>query len=395
MARPQKPGLSYFPLDTNIFYSPEIKGLKRRHGTDGICCYLYLLAQIYEDNGYYTEFDEDTILALADELGMKEGAVRQVMTYLTGRSLLTRINLPGTSTRPSPVTVITSAGIQRRWQAAKSDSGRKTALRVDPRIWLLGSDETESFIKFTLPADSSGKNESFSGKNADNSGITPINKRKVDKSKGEDSINSGEAANSSPAAITDRELMLRKMVDERLPAGSREPFLAYIGYLMAIEGRSISEPRIKGYLTRLTNLSSDPEEQAKICDQSRVKGWKGLFPLGREGSRTAPPFDGQDRRMRYGQVEKHPAGKFANFTQREYDPQTLEALLLSEYWHDDVNEIHGMDLDDDVRDAIDWDATMADYQGRRIHYRNGRDVPVEEWKMRHGTPSLTAVNFER
>ncbi len=380
MARPQRLGLDYFPLDSNFFHGSDIKNLKRRHGTDGICVYLYLLCQIYEDKGYYTEYDEDTILTLADELGMKEGAVRCVMTYLTGRSLLTRIDIPGTSTRPSPVTVITSTGIQRRWQAAKSDSGRKTPIRVDPRIWLLNQEETESFIKFTLEPDSSGKNESFSGKNPDYSGNDDTNKSKVKKSKVE-SIYS--EAISSPAAIIDREQKIREEAAEKLGEAAVEPFMAYIASREEAEGRQVSPSRLKGYMTRLTSLAETPEERARIARQATVKRWKGFFPVEEEKPKA---------------TGRKPAGSFDNFQSREYDWNALEADILraqecAQEWQDQVNLIHAADMPDEERDAIDWPATTADSSGRRIHYLSGRTMPVSDWQKLQGMAAVTAVNF--
>lgn len=378
MARPQRLGLDYFPLDSNFFFSPDIKSLKRRHGPDGICVYLFLLTQIYEGKGYYCEYNEDMTLTLADELNMKEGAVRQVVTYLTGRSLLTRIDLPGSSTRPSPVTVITSTGIQRRWQAAKCDSGRKTPIRVDKRIWLLDQEETEPFIKFTLEDDSSGKNESFSWKNSDSSGNSDINKRKVKESKGEEIYSE---AISSPAAIS-REQKIRDEAAKKLGEAAADAFLEYIQDREKIEDRQVNPSRLKGYMTRLETLASSPEERVRIARTATANHWKGFFPV--EGTKKAG---------------RHPAGNFANFTERVYDTERLnEALLKSQYakldWEEQVNLIHSMEMTDDERDAIDWQTTTEDWSGKRIHYRSGRSMTVSDWQALRGAP-VTAVNFTR
>lgn len=378
MARPQRLGLDYFPLDSNFFHSPDIKSLKRRHGTAGICVYLYLVAQIYEDKGYYCEYNEDTVLTLADELGMKEGAVRQVLTYCFGRSLLVRIDSSGTSTRPTPVTVITSAGIQRRWQAAKSDSGRKTPIRVDSRFWLLGPEETESFILCTLEGSFSGKNSNSSRKNSDSSGKETLNKSKVKKSKEKDIYSE---AISSPAAIIDREQKVRSEAAEKLGEAAVEPFMAFITSREEAEGRQVNPSRIKGYMTRLSKMADTPAERARIARHATEKHWKGFFPVEEEKPKTPG---------------RKPAGSFDNFEGRQYDSADMERrLLLSQDWQETVNRIHAGGLSDREREAIDWKATTADFEGRRIHYLSGESLPLKEWEGRQELAPVTAVNFTR
>src|SRR5699024_2998887 len=78
--------------------------------------------------------------------------------------------------------VLTSAGIQRRFQLAVKERARKTPIIVK-RFWLLSEEETETFIKVQPYLDSSGKNEDNSWKNECNSGNYDVKKSKVKKSK--------------------------------------------------------------------------------------------------------------------------------------------------------------------------------------------------------------------
>lgn len=175
MGRPRKTGIDYFPFDVDFFSDKKIKILKSRFGVDGITIYLYLLCEIYR-NGYYIEYDDDYTYIIADDLGMSGEKVKQVLAYLLERSLLTSILL-------LPVTVITSHGIQCRFQEAVKGRAAKSGVEVDKRIWLLNEQETLPFIKYTQNSGFSENNESFFEKNLSKSEIYAIKESKVNKSK--------------------------------------------------------------------------------------------------------------------------------------------------------------------------------------------------------------------
>ena len=93
MARPKKQGLLYFSFDTDFFYSDRrIKALRARFGNDGIVLYIWILCEAYKDKGYYLIHDDDCIDNMVTDLGLTEGFIKQVMEYLTSRSLLTKIS---------------------------------------------------------------------------------------------------------------------------------------------------------------------------------------------------------------------------------------------------------------------------------------------------------------
>lgn len=175
MGRPRKTGIDYFPFDVDFFSDKKIKILKSRFGVDGITVYLYLLCEIYR-NGYYIEYDDDYTYIIADDLGMSGEKVKQVLSYLLERSLLTSILL-------LPVTVITSHGIQCRFQEAVKGRAAKSVVEVDKQIWLLNEQETLPFIKYTQNSVFSENNGSFSEKNQSKSEIYAIKESKVNKSK--------------------------------------------------------------------------------------------------------------------------------------------------------------------------------------------------------------------
>ncbi|MDE6901543.1 MAG: DUF4373 domain-containing protein, partial [Lachnospiraceae bacterium] len=162
MARPKRDGLLYFSFDTDFFYADKrIKRFHSKYGNDGLIFYIYLLTEIYR-NGYYISWDEEAAEDAAADLRLREGFTEQVLAYLASRSLLTVSTLAG------PVTVITSPGIQKRYQEAVKSLRRD--VYVNPEIWLLNEEITADCIKFALNDDKSGKNENKSCRNESKSG---------------------------------------------------------------------------------------------------------------------------------------------------------------------------------------------------------------------------------
>lgn len=178
MARPQSNGLKYFSLDTDFFFGDRrIKILRSKYGSDGVLFYIYLLTEIYR-NSFYIRWDEDTKDSCVCDLNFTEGFIEQVLEYLLGRSLLTKVDV---STLTQSVTIITSPGIQKRWQAAKKELKRDIV--VDPQMWLLKEEETAAFIKFTQNSDKSSKNYDKSPENDDKSPKNALKEKKEKESK--------------------------------------------------------------------------------------------------------------------------------------------------------------------------------------------------------------------
>lgn len=159
MPRPLKKGFDYFPFDVDFFSDRKVKILRARFGADGLTVYLYLLCEIYK-NGFYTKLDKDFEFIIADDLNMSEEKIRQIIAFLSERSLLD-------GTLLGSDTVLTSAGIQKRWQEMVKGRASKTPPEIERRYWLLTEAETEEHLCALLGF--SEKNESFSENNPDNS----------------------------------------------------------------------------------------------------------------------------------------------------------------------------------------------------------------------------------
>lgn len=150
MARPLKKGLDYFPFDVGFFDDRKIKELRGKFGADGITLYIYLLCQIYNENGYYLKLDDGFNYVASADLQMSSEKIGQIINFLCERSLFD--NKLFVSDK-----VLTSPGIQTRYQEAVQKRAERREIEVG-EYWLLEQDETKSYIKCR-------KNEGLWGKN--------------------------------------------------------------------------------------------------------------------------------------------------------------------------------------------------------------------------------------
>lgn len=175
MARPQKKGLDYFPFDVDFFQGIKIRITMARYGASGVLLFIYLLSMIYS-NGYYVEYNEDLIYIAAADLQMKPENIGQIINFFCKRSLFD--NKLFTTDK-----VLTSVGIQKRYQEMVKSRAKKNTVTVNAKLWLLKKEETQSFIKVHPNSDNSKKNDSYSKKNSFNSKNNTIKESKVKKNK--------------------------------------------------------------------------------------------------------------------------------------------------------------------------------------------------------------------
>ncbi len=174
MSRPYKKGLDYFPFDVGFFEDRKIRTLKGRYGVDGIGLYIYILCQIYRDNGYYLKVDADFIDIAADELNFTPEKIGQILNFLLERSLFDNILFKSDK-------VLTAHGIQVRFQEVKKK--KKTPIEINKKFWVLNENETESFIVYAKNTDNSRNKGDNSRKIPLNSNHNSLKESKVKKSK--------------------------------------------------------------------------------------------------------------------------------------------------------------------------------------------------------------------
>lgn len=111
MARPLKSGIDYFPLDCNFMKDIKVRKILRACGPGAIAVIVNLLCTIYQGEGYYMLWDEDTGFLIADDVGVKESFVHEVVKTAVQVDFF---NAGMFDTRG----ILTSAGIQRRYKEA-------------------------------------------------------------------------------------------------------------------------------------------------------------------------------------------------------------------------------------------------------------------------------------
>ena len=108
MGRPTKQGIDYFPLDVGFFTDLKIRKISRACGSQSSSILICLLCNIYRNNGYYIVWDKDMPFVIADEVGVSEGAVNEVVIKAVqvgffNEELFNKFN------------ILTSNGIQKRY----------------------------------------------------------------------------------------------------------------------------------------------------------------------------------------------------------------------------------------------------------------------------------------
>lgn len=106
--RPIKQGIDYFPLDTGFFSDVKIRKIARACGPNAASVLICLLCNIYRDKGYYILWDEDLPFCIADEVGVSEGCVKEVLlkAVQVGFFDVEKYSAHG---------ILTSSGIQKRF----------------------------------------------------------------------------------------------------------------------------------------------------------------------------------------------------------------------------------------------------------------------------------------
>lgn len=301
MARPKRDGLLYFSLDTDFFYADRrIKALRSRYGSDGLIFYIYLLTEIYR-NGYYIRWDEDGMDNAIVDLGLTEGLIEQVMTFLVNRSLLTRILVDSD-------TIVTSPGIQRRYQEAVK--GLKREIPVDGMIWLLQEDETAAYIKITKNPSFSGKNDNKSGINESKSKENPINEMKQNEMKSKEI----EGAGGKTGGIECFEQFWAAYPTKQARALAEREYIQLV-----ISGTPEGElVQVAKNYAEACRIKRTAEQFVKHANNFLRDGtWADYAP-----GKYKPPEPQTKAAAAKGN------NRFNNFSQRSYDYESLERQLL-------------------------------------------------------------------
>ena len=147
MGRPQKPGLTYFPLDVHI--ADDIELLEVDCGLEGFAILVKLWQKIYSEC-YYIEWGEDHEKLFSRKIAVDHEAVKNVIENCFKRGLLSKEMFDRYS-------ILTSHGVQKRYLKACTDC-KRTNITMIKEYLLIKDEELLSSIK-TLKSINSDKTE--------------------------------------------------------------------------------------------------------------------------------------------------------------------------------------------------------------------------------------------
>lgn len=132
-------GLDYFPLDVNFLNDLKTKKLVRSFGASAVAVALDVLTNIYKDNGYYAECDDDFIFLIADDLKLEEEYTKNVIKKMVEVDFFNK-NLYENHK------ILTSIGIQKRYILA---SGRRVRSKINSVYDLINTQNEEFMLTET------------------------------------------------------------------------------------------------------------------------------------------------------------------------------------------------------------------------------------------------------
>jgi hypothetical protein len=130
--RKTKNGLDYFPMDVHFLNDRKIKRLLRSDITDVLGIYIALLSYIYQDEGYFYAWDDDSLFDISDDLKTDETHVQSVL------DLCLEIGLFNVQIFNN-YSILTSKSIQQRWYEIVTKAKRKQT-KIDESIDLISEE---------------------------------------------------------------------------------------------------------------------------------------------------------------------------------------------------------------------------------------------------------------
>lgn len=180
-------GLTYFPMDVSTITDPEIRGLTRRCGSDGLYIYLTILSAAYGQEGYFVRWTENMCGDTADNVRCSVDQVEETVQECLRLGLFD-VNAFGEHC------ILTSIDIQLRYAYAVKERVRMRKVRgtaplsVKREYWLAGDEVLEQmgiFYDDQKPL-VTNVHEPFANKD-DKVKESKVKESKENKSKGEES----------------------------------------------------------------------------------------------------------------------------------------------------------------------------------------------------------------
>ena len=163
MARPQKEGLDYFPLDVDMDQDDKIALIEAQHGLIGFGVVIRLLMKIYKNSYYYTWTEKEQLL-FSKRVNVDINTINEIINDC----LRWKIFDKGVFDEEK---VLTSRGIQRRYLKA---ADRRQLVQISIKHLLIDKKEVNAYKNLVIVGVNSNSDN-------DNANINPQSKVKDSK----------------------------------------------------------------------------------------------------------------------------------------------------------------------------------------------------------------------
>lgn len=249
-------GLPYFNLNTDLDDDKRIKLLKAEFGIKGFGIWIELLRQIYADEGYFLEWDSDTKLLFASDVGESGGLVDEVIQGSVKRGLFDESVF-------NQFSVLTSKHIQEKYFNAIKR--RETDIEVDTRYLVIPED---------VPIIAGNVNIKLLNVNIKKQ--SRVEKSKVEKSKPDNAGARGEPPDGEdlPGHVKGCPIPAPLQVE-----GFTQRYQEFCEYLETEKKQTISIRRVESHFRRLIELQEEGNPPLAVMDQTMNAGNKSFYPL--------------------------------------------------------------------------------------------------------------------
>ena len=262
MARQIKQGIDYYPMDVNFLNDIKVRKVLRGCGAQSMAVILFLLGNIYRDEGYYMRWDdEEDPFLVSDVVGVSEGAVRETIK----KSLQVEFFDSKLFEKES---ILTSKGIQERFMEA---TVRRISVNIKAAYWLLDKTGANMVVE-KIDVYRNSINVDNNSKNVDDNQQSKVKESKVNiniNTNSDNSLYKGQNVNSFTVCV-----------DNFTKNDELKKQLTSIARLRASRKKSFTAETFRLFLEQLKSLSGDDEAvMIEILRASVINGWINIYPL--------------------------------------------------------------------------------------------------------------------
>jgi|CZCB01.1.fsa_nt_gi hypothetical protein len=183
MARPQKEGLDYFPLDVDMDQDDKIALIEARYGLVGFGVVIRLFMKIYK-NSYFYEWTEKEQLLFARRVNVDINVINEIINDCLKWGIFDESIYEKHK-------VLTSRGIQRRYLKA---ADRRQRVQINSTYLLLDDEEVNAYKNLVIV----NNNDHSSNDNVNINPQSKVKKSKVKNTKVENTVITSTDADYSP-----------------------------------------------------------------------------------------------------------------------------------------------------------------------------------------------------